>query len=210
MKRGVAVLVSLALVSSLLWGCGSIEKGAATGAGIGALLGAGAGALLDKDKPARGALIGGLVGALAGGMIGHYYDQKIKGPPDQPPPKEVQLAMEEVWSDPNRITTGNSAKLGIRYTLLAPDFEQKVLVRERFSIFGDGKLIQEFGPLDRRRDSGTYASYMDIGFPESLSEGAYTMKGIVEASGKRAEGQTSFHLVKIITAEGYVVAIKKP
>ena len=42
---------------------------------IGAVTGAIAGALIDKDKRARGALIG----AAAGGGIGYYMDSQEKG-----------------------------------------------------------------------------------------------------------------------------------
>lgn len=204
MKRGIAILTIIILAFALIWGCATHTQ---TGAGIGGIVGAIAGAALDTDKPERGALIGGIVGTFAGGLVGRYYDNKVKDP-DVPPPNELQLTMDEVWSTPTDIRPGKWANFKMRYTLLAPDFNQQIPVRERFRIYKGEKLIEAFEPPEKHRNSGTYDSGVEVSIPENFSEGFYTMRGIVEADGNTSERKTYFNLVKIKTPQGFALALR--
>lgn len=76
-KALFSVVLAAALISGTV-GCqtgGEINR-TRTGALTGTLLGAGAGALIDKDEPARGALIGAAAGAALGGGIGHVLQRQ--------------------------------------------------------------------------------------------------------------------------------------
>src|SRR5262245_444004 len=62
-----------------LVGCQAMEDHPRTTGTIGgAALGAGAGALIDRDKPGRGAIIGGVVGGVAGNVGGAIYKENQK------------------------------------------------------------------------------------------------------------------------------------
>lgn len=70
--------VALVLLAGTLASCttGGEPSRGKTGALTGGLIGAGAGALIDKDNPARGALIGAAAGGAIGGGIGHMIQRQ--------------------------------------------------------------------------------------------------------------------------------------
>lgn len=74
-KKPVVAVLVIALALAPI-GCATPEgKRTAIGAGVGALLGAAAGALIDKDDPAKGALIGAAAGAAVGALVGYASSQ---------------------------------------------------------------------------------------------------------------------------------------
>jgi osmotically inducible lipoprotein OsmB len=72
MKRAIAMLSVLMVVSTFAFGCTNMSP-TAQGAASGGILGAGGGAALTAiagGNPAIGAAVGGGVGMVAGGLIG--------------------------------------------------------------------------------------------------------------------------------------------
>jgi len=78
MKRAIAILSVLMLVSMFAIGCTDMSP-TAQGAVSGGAMGAAGGALLTAiagGNPAIGAAVGGGAGLLAGGLIGHSKEQR--------------------------------------------------------------------------------------------------------------------------------------
>lgn len=97
MRKGVVLVMVLALLASQVSGCASIKndatrtktEGTLVGGAVGAAAGAGIGAAIGGG---RGALIGAVLGAIVGSIGGHAYGTHVAN-------EKARYANEEAWLD---------------------------------------------------------------------------------------------------------------
>jgi outer membrane lipoprotein SlyB len=198
MKKLIAVLVCLSLLS--LVSCETIpqglekHKGAAGGAAIGAAGGAIIGGVAGGT---RGAIIGGLLGALAGGAVGHYaYDQKR----NQAQTNEIykydnpraSVREESVSVTPIRPRRGDRVNLDYSYAVLTTS-QNPISLREIREITY-GNTVWSSPEVQVERVGGTYRSSVPIFIPNDAKLGTYRVRFIIETGTTRDVRESSFTL----------------
>jgi uncharacterized protein YcfJ len=200
MKKFFAYLISCSLL--LQTACASMsgmQIGALTGAGVGGVVGG----LVDSKKPLRGALIGAAIGALAGLAIGYYVDTKTKDAAqtareyNYTPVQGTMVQIEDVRMEPPTVRPGAPSKLVMDYALLDSNPDRRFQVREKRIIKSNNRPLKEIGPSVNSRNAGTYSTEQEVVFPSNLPEGAYALRGQVEADGKSSTKETLFQVVRL-------------
>jgi hypothetical protein len=200
MKKMLVYLLSCSLL--LQTACSSMsgmQIGALTGAGVGGVVGG----LVDTRKPLRGALIGAAIGALAGLAIGYYVDTKTKNASDTArqyqytPTQGTMVQIEDVRMEPATVRPGAPSKLVMDYALLDRNPDRKFQVREKRIIKSNNRSLKEIGPAVKSRNAGTYTTEQEVVFPSNLPEGAYALRGQVEADGRSSAKETLFQVVRL-------------
>jgi hypothetical protein len=219
MKSLMAIMLCVTMVVMTAECAGASE--ARRGAGFGAITGAGAGALVGgligggAEKALIGAAVGAAVGALAGAIIGNYIDRQERNAIqtaqyyNYQPAQGAVVRVEDVRVEPEVIVRGRPAKLVMTYAILEPDVRRPVSVVERRQIISGQEMLKEIGPKSVDRVSGTYYSEQEVTFPKNLPQGAYAMKGMVEAGGKTSQQDAYFKVAHIKTDAGYAFLIQK-
>src|SRR5262245_6358701 len=145
--RLTATFMTVILVVTLgLAGCETVQENpkTAVGAGVGAAGGAVLGGLIGRNT--TGVVVGGLLGALAGGAIGQYLDRQDRTRAQAASavsynPAEGELVrVEQAQVSPTVVTPGGTVNLLITYTVLAPQVDRVVPVRETREIRHNGAL----------------------------------------------------------------------
>jgi len=200
MKKFLVYLLSCSIV--LQTACTSMsgmELGALTGAGVGGVVGG----LVDSKKPLRGALIGAAIGALAGMAIGYYVDTKTKDAAqtareyNYTPSQGTLVKIEDVRMEPATVRPGAPSKLVMDYALLDSNPSRRFQVKEKRIIKSNNKSLKEIGPAVNSRNAGTYTTEQEVVFPSNLPEGAYALRGQVEADGRSSSKETLFQVVRL-------------
>lgn len=179
MKRSISLFVLVAFLAFQLAGCATMsntEQGALGGAIAGGLLGA---ALGDT----KGAIIGAAAGAIVGAVIGNYYDKQAASRAEAARKydygrreTESRLEIEESSFMPRTVTLGSAGKVQslVQYTVLAPDAEQKVRIKEIRTIVKGNERI-ELAEREVIRTQGTFVSEMKFEMPKDIDRGDYTL-----------------------------------
>src|SRR5512147_1051530 len=134
MTAGLMVVV-LALTLGLS-GCETIQENPKTAMGAGAGVAAGAllGGLIGRN--ATGVVVGGLLGGLAGGAIGQYLDRQDRtraqaaAATGYTPAQGDLVRVEKVQVTPDPVRAGGTVNLLVTYTVLLPQADRTVAVRE--------------------------------------------------------------------------------
>lgn len=199
MKKVLVYILSCSLLLTACTSMSGMQLGALTGAGVGGVVGG----LADSKKPLRGALIGAAIGALAGMAIGYYVDTKTKGAAetarnyDYTPSQGTLVKIEDVRMEPSTVRPGAPSKLVMDYALLDRNPDRKFQVKEKRIISSNNKPLKEIGPAVKSRNAGTYSTEQEVVFPSNLPEGAYALRGQVEADGRTSTRETLFQVVRL-------------
>jgi hypothetical protein len=200
MKKILVYLLSSSLLfQAACTSMSGMQIGALTGAGVGGVVGG----LVDTKKPLRGALIGAAVGALAGMAIGYYVDTKTRDAAETArqyqytPAQGTMVQIEDVRMEPATVRPGAPSKLVMDYALLDRNPDRRFQVREKRIIKSNNKSLKEIGPAVKSRNAGTYTTEQEVVFPSNLPEGAYALRGQVEADGRTSAKETLFQVVRL-------------
>lgn len=201
MRKPVCLVVTLALLATLLAGCAETTQTVqrnpktAVGVGAGAVGGAVIGGLVGGK---RGAVVGGLLGALTGGAIGRYLDEQERGRADTnrqyaySPAEGSRLKVEGVRANPAILDPGETVNIHVTYAVLTPTPETQVLVRESREILVNGVRVGETS-IEISREGGTWKSTVPVTLPANAAPGNYRVVASVESrDGGKDAGETFF------------------
>lgn len=196
--RPMAACLALVLVATGgLGGCETVQQNPKTaiGAGVGAAGGAVAGGLIGRGT--TGVVIGGLLGGLAGGAIGQYLDhqdrtraQAAQATAYDPAQGDV-VRVERVEATPSPVKPAATVNLVATYTVLTPQADRSVAVRETREVRHNGALVAN-PTTEFTRQGGTFTSAVPITLPGTATTGTYEVTITVSVGDRLSRGTTTF------------------
>ena len=199
-RRALTIaLVAVLGASVALGGCETVRENPKTsiGAGAGAAAGGVAGGLIGRDT--TGVVVGGLLGGLAGGAIGYYLERKDRNQAQAAsevgytPAQGTVVRVDQVQANPATVRAGQTVSIVATYTLLTPQSNQAVAVRETREIRHDGALVAN-PTTEFSREGGTFTSALPITLPASAGRGAYEVTTTVAVGDRVSRGSTTFRV----------------
>ena len=200
--RALAVALAAVLGASVaLGGCETIRENPKTsiGAGAGAAAGGVAGGLIGRNT--TGVVVGGLLGGLAGGAIGYYLERQDRNRAQAAsevgynPSEGTVVRVEQVQANPASVRAGQTVNVVTTYTLLTPQGDRTVAVRETREIRHNGALVAN-PTTEFSRTDGTYTSALPITLPANADRGAYEVTTTVAVADRVSRGSTTFRVVR--------------
>lgn len=197
---GVAVALAAVLsASAILGGCETIRENPKTsiGAGTGAAAGGVAGGLIGRNT--TGVVVGGLLGGLAGGAIGYYLERQDRNATQAAsevgykPAQGTVVRVEQVQANPGSVRAGQTVNIVATYTVLTPQSDQTVAVRETREIRHNGALVAN-PTTEFSRTNGTFTSALPITLPADAGRGAYEVTTTVAVGDRVSRGSTNFRV----------------
>jgi surface antigen len=180
-----------------LTACETIQQNPKTaiGAGVGAAGGAVAGGLIGRGT--TGVVIGGLLGGLAGGAIGQYLDrqdrtraQAAQATAYDPAQGDI-VRVERVEATPSPVKPGGTVNLTATYTVLTPQADRSLAVRETREVRHNGVLVAN-PTTEFTRQGGTFTSAVPITLPSTATVGTYEVTVTVAIGDRLSRGTTTF------------------
>lgn len=192
-----AVVVVVLALTLGLGGCETVRENPKTsvGAGAGAAGGALIGGLIGRNT--TGVVVGGLLGGLAGGAIGHYLDRQDRSGAQAvrdtgyTPAQGTVVRVEKVQTSPTQAKAGQAVNLMATYTLLTPQPDQQVTVRETREVRHNGALVAN-PTTEFKRQNGTFTSALPITLPAGAGRGTYEVTTTVAVGDRQSTGMTTF------------------
>ena len=196
--RLMARCLTVVLIATVsLAGCTTIEENPKTaiGAGVGAVGGAVVGGLIGQGT--TGVVIGGLLGTLAGGAIGQYLDrqdrtraQAAQATAYDPAQGDV-VRVDQVQTTPSPVRPGATVNLITTYTVLTPQADRSLSVRETREVRHNGLLVAN-PTTELARQGGTFTSAVPITLPTTATAGTYEVTVTVAVGDRLSRGTTTF------------------
>lgn len=192
---GCLVMVLIATVGPT--GCATIQENPKTaiGAGVGAAGGAVLGGLIGHGT--TGVVIGGVLGTLAGGAIGQYLDrqdrtraQAAQATAYDPAQGDI-VRVEQVQATPSPVSPGATVNLVTTYTVLTPQADRSLSVRETREVRHNGALVAN-PTTEFARKGGTFTSAVPITLPTTATMGTYEVTVTVAVGERLSRGTTTF------------------
>jgi surface antigen len=199
-SRALAVTLAAVISASVaLGGCETVRENPKTsiGAGAGAAAGAAAGGLIGRDT--TGVVVGGLLGGLAGGAIGYYLERQDRNRAQAAseigynPSQGTVVRVDQVQANPRTVRAGETVNIVATYTLLTPQGDQTVTVRETREIRHNGTLVAN-PTTEFSRNNGTFTSALPITLPANAGRGAYEVTTTVAAGDRVSRGSANFRV----------------
>jgi surface antigen len=197
MRLIAGVLVVVLVSVGGLAGCETIQDNPKTsiGTGVGAAGGAVLGGLIGQGT--TGVVVGGLLGGLAGGAIGYYLDRQDRTRAEAvvatayDPAQGDVVRVERVEATPNPVSRGGTVNLVTTYTVLTPQADQSVTVRETREVRHNGAPVAN-PTTEFTRQGGTFTSAVPITLPQGAGVGTYEVTITVAVGDRLSRGTTSF------------------
>jgi surface antigen len=199
-SRALAVTLAAVISASVaLGGCETVRENPKTsiGAGAGAAAGGVAGGLIGRNT--TGVVVGGLLGGLAGGAIGYYLERQDRNRAQAAsevgynPGQGTVVRVEQVQANPRTVRAGDTVNIVATYTVLTPEGDQTVTVRETREIRHNGTLVAN-PTTEFSRNNGTFTSALPITLPASAGRGAYEVTTTVAAGDRVSRGSANFRV----------------
>ncbi|MGR8998496.1 MAG: hypothetical protein ACU88J_05550 [Gammaproteobacteria bacterium] len=181
----------------LLTGCATMEQSAGLAtlgcAGVGILTGA----LTHSAGAGAGAGAGCL--ALAGIAIYKYHtsqtrtvqqDQQLYGYAE--PVDNTQVKIRNATASPEMVRAGDTVKLTLDYSVMAPKGTQNVDVDESMVLKHDGKVLQTLSERPINRPLGGSSTEVDFKIPAKMPAGTYVIEQKVTAGNSNDVRQAMF------------------
>ncbi|MFI3185115.1 MAG: hypothetical protein QX198_03970 [Methylococcaceae bacterium] len=170
----------------LLTGCATMEQSAGLAAlgcaGVGVLTG-----VLTKNAGIGAGAGAGCV-ALAGIAIYNYHssqtrtvqqDQQLYG--YTPPVNSTEVKIRNAMASPEMVRAGDTVKLTLDYSVMAPKGTNDVDVVETMVLKHDGKVLQTLSERPIKRPLGGGSSEVDFKIPAKMPPGTYVIEQKVQA-----------------------------
>ncbi|MFA5924357.1 MAG: hypothetical protein WC856_24205 [Methylococcaceae bacterium] len=179
-------LIAAVCSGILLTGCATMEQSA----GLAALGCAGAGALtgaLTHNAGIGAAAFAGC-GALAAIGIYNYHssqtrtvqqDQKLYG--YTAPKYSTEVKIRNATASPEKVRAGDTLKIAMDYSVMAPKGTQDVDVKESLVLKRDGEVLKLLDERLVKRPLGGGSSEVDFTIPAKLAPGTYVIEQKVTA-----------------------------
>jgi hypothetical protein len=170
----------------LITGCATMEQSA----GLAALGCAGAGALTGALTGSAGIGAAAFAGCGALAAIGIYsyhssqtrtvqQDQQLYG--YTAPVNSTEVKIRNATASPEMVRAGDTVKLTLDYSVMAPKGTQNVDVVESMVLKHDGKMIQTLSERPINRPLGGGSSEVNFTIPAKMPPGTYVIEQKVTA-----------------------------
>ena len=170
----------------LLTGCATWEQSA----GLAALGCAAAGGLaggLTGSAAIGGATFAGCGAIAAIGIYSYHTSQTRTAQQDQQlygytaPVNSTEVKIRNAMASPERVKAGDTVKLTLDYSVMAPKGTQNVNVDESMVLKHDGKVLQTLSERPINRPLGGSSSEVDFTVPAKMPSGTYVIEQKVTA-----------------------------
>lgn len=178
-------LVTVICASVTFAGCATMGESMALGAvgcaGVGALTG------VLTGSAAIGAGAGAGCMTLAGLAIYSYHtsqtrtaeqDQKLYG--YSTPVSGTEIKIRSADASPKTAKAGQTVKLVLDYSVIAPQNTSQVAVQEKMVLKKDGKVLKDLSDRSVQRPLGGSGSQVDFSVPEKMPAGTYVIENTVK------------------------------
>ena len=166
--------------------------GAALGAGIGALATGG-----DTTAILAGAAAGAVAGWAAVKLV-QYHAEKTRSANEEAKAfgyrasDGTMVKLRGASVSPSHVKPGDAVTLDMDYALLTPSGNDRLPVRELWSLEKDGKTLANVPPKQEDRLAGGWHSRAGINIPKQAQRGTYVVKSRVEAGDSYDEREATF------------------
>ena len=185
MKPRNIKLSTLVCTGALLVGCSTMEQSM----GIGALGCAGVGVLTGvlTNNAGIGAGAGAGCMALTGLAIYSYHtsqtrtaeqDQQLYG--YTTPVNGTEVKIRDAIASPKTARAGDTIKLALDYSVIAPKGTQDVNVEEKMVLKQNGKELKSLSERTVKRPLGGSGSQVDFAVPAKMPPGTYVIENTVK------------------------------
>lgn len=186
MKNKNLKIIAFVCSGTLLSGCATMEQSA----GLAALGCAGVGALTGVLTSSAGIGAGAGAGciALAGVALYNYHssqtrtvqqDQQLYG--YTAPVNSTEVKIRNATAYPEMVRAGDTLKIGMDYSVMAPNGTQNVDVQETMVLKHDGKVLKTLSERPVARQLGGGSSEVDFKIPDKMPPGTYVIEQKVQA-----------------------------
>lgn len=186
MKKHKSKLIVAVCSIAFIPSCATLEQSAGLAtlgcAGVGILT-----ALLTK-KAGAGAGAGAGCLALAGFAIYNYHsrqtrtieqDQQLYG--YTAPVSSTEVKIRNATASPEMVKAGDTLKLAMDYSVIAPNGTRDVDVEESMVLKRDGKVLKPLAERSIKRPLGGGESEVDFKIPAKMPAGTYVIEHKVKA-----------------------------
>ncbi len=186
MKKPKLKIIAFVCSGTLLTGCATMEQSAGLAAlgcaGVGILTG-----VLTKNA-GIGAGAGAGCALIAGIGIYNYHskqtrtvqeDQQIYG--YTAPVNTTEVKIRNATAVPEIVKAGDTLKIGMDYSVMAPKGTADVNVQETMVLKQDGKVLKSLSERPVTRPLGGGSSEVDFKIPANMPPGTYVIEQKVQA-----------------------------
>jgi hypothetical protein len=185
MKPNKIKLTSIVCAGVLLTSCATMEQSM----GVGAVGCAGVGVLTGVLTGSSGIGVGAGAGcmALAGLAIYSYHtsqtrsasqDQQLYG--YATPVNGTEVKIRNAVASPKSVKAGETVKLGLDYSVIAPNGTQDIDVEEIMVLKKDDKVLKSLSERTVKRPLGGSGSEVDFSVPAKMPPGTYVIENKVK------------------------------
>lgn len=186
MKNSKLKAIFIVSSGTLLTGCATMEQSA----GLATLGCAAAGILTGALTHSAGAGAGVGAGCLAIAAVGIYnyhskqtrtveQDQKLYG--YTAPVNSTEVKIRNATAYPEMVKAGDTVKIGMDYSVMAPPGTRDVKVMETMVLKRDGKVLKTLAERPTTRPLGGGSSEVDFKIPSDMPKGTYVIEQKVQA-----------------------------
>jgi hypothetical protein len=186
MKTYKLNLIAAVCAGSLLTGCATMGQSMGAGAvGCGLL-----GAVIGLATHSAGAGAGAGAGCMAIAAVGIYnyhtsqvrtaqQDQQLYG--YTAPVNSTEVKIRNATAAPEKLKAGDTVKLALDYSVMAPNGTQEVAVKESMVLKRDGKVMKTLLDSPAKRSLGGSGTEVDFKIPDKMPAGTYVVEYKVQA-----------------------------
>jgi hypothetical protein len=185
MKPSKIKLTTIVCTGVLLTGCATTEQSM----GLGALGCAGVGVLTGVLTGSSGIGAGAGAGCMAlatVGILSYHSSQTRTAVQDQQlygyatPINGTEVKIRDAIASPKSVKAGDTVKLGLDYSVIAPSSTQDVNVDEIMVLKKDGKVLKSLSERTIKRPLGGSGSEVDFSVPAKMPPGTYVIENKVK------------------------------
>lgn len=197
MKRPKIKTMLIVCSASLVTGCATMEQSA----GLAAIGCTGVGVLTGVLTKSAGAGAGAGAGCLALAGLGIYSyhssqtrtvaeDQQMYG--YSAPVNSTEVKIRNATAFPETVRNGEKVKIGMDYSVMAPQGTRNVVVQETMTLKKDGKVLQELSSRSVPRELGGGSSEVEFSIPDGMPAGTYVVEQKIQTGTSYDVRQTVF------------------
>lgn len=179
-------MIAFVCSGTLLTGCATMEQSA----GLATLGCAGVGILTGVLTKNAGIGAGAGAGCLAIAAVGIYnyhskqtrtveQDQQLYG--YTAPVNSTEVKIRNATASPEIVKAGDTLKIGMDYSVMAPKGSQSINVQESMVLKKDGKVLKTLSERPVARELGGGSSEVDFKIPDKMPPGTYVIEQKVQA-----------------------------
>jgi hypothetical protein len=179
-------MIALVCSGTLMAGCATMEQSAGLATlgctGVGVLT-----AVLTKNSGIGAGAGAGCLALTGLAIYGYHSSQTRTVAQDQQlygytaPVNSTEVKIRNASANPETVRVGDTLKIGMDYSIMAPRGTQNVSVQETMVLKRDGKVLQTLSERPIVRQLGGGSSEVDFKIPEKMPPGTYVIEQKVKA-----------------------------